>query len=122
MFGSISNWINTNVAQAIPPVSMPQMPQMPQMPKMPDLFGKNSGAQPPQQQAEEKKDETINVEKKKMSEESKPITEEPNLAQSTEPTVSEGVGEQVKSGYNIELDTQKAIGTAKEIGSNIGSK
>lgn len=132
MFGSISNWINTNMPQ-VPPMSMPSMPNMPSMPKpnmpaMPDIFGKNKSAAPTEEQqanAEaaanvETKDTGAVEEPKKLEQEAGEIE---NVSNGDSTVAGEGEQANSKAGLMnpLDIDAQKALGTAKEIGSNIGS-
>lgn len=126
MFGSISNWINTNLPPVtIPPVNLPTMPAMPSvnLPQMPDIFGKNKQAS--------ENDKTNPDESKEQQQ----VVEASLQADGqSEPSASvEQSAEGQKSSLNP-LDTAKEIGSsAKELlgnttellgntTSNLGSK
>jgi hypothetical protein len=117
MFSNLSNWINTNIPQSIPTVNMPSMPNV-QMPKIPDLFSKNKNAE--EQQASE--NQTANEENQTEQQ------QEQLLTTSTAVNADENQPDaEIKSKFTlntaeINQNAQKAIGAAKEMSSNLGSK
>lgn len=140
MFGSISNWINNNLPQAIPPVNMPTMPNMP---NIPDIFHtKNASTTEQQSNGSSSTDanaankqaadnlSTIEPATSQQNAETKTLNDNVvgNNSNSESGAPGEAAGEQhmfAGMNMNIDIDPQKALGnaanTAKEIGSNIGN-
>lgn len=147
MFGSISNWINTNIPQVptvnMPNISMPTMPNMPNismptMPNMPsinmpnismpDIFTNKSkeatdgaDAMPSQQNADEQ-----------QHQQQLPLTtqQEQQIADATsEPTTSAAAAAAVETENDaqkfnlnsLDIDAKKTLGQAKELTSNFGN-
>lgn len=157
MFGSISNWINTNVPQVnmpsmpnmpnismptmpnmpnMPNISMPSMPNMPNismpnMPNMPNLFNKNKDEATGDQeqakieaaiaQAGAEEDATAAPQAASNGQANvDAIQVEPQQQAGAVANVAEG-GENKKNFNPLDLDPSKALGTAKDLGSNFGN-
>lgn len=132
MFGSITNWVNTNVSQNIPTVSMPSMPTMPTMPAMPhmpDLFNKNKKSDdasnpdavstPTEQPIELQQQSTADLVAKLDFNHIEPVVDEQLKQTESESVQQEGdAADPSKFGF---IDPSKAIGNVKDIGNNIGS-
>jgi hypothetical protein len=142
MFGSISNWINTNVSnvqqqvqqqvqnvsQAIPPVNIP------------NFLGKKNG-NGEGEQSETGNNNTSNppfegddTTTPKPEPKNEVLANQSEIRPADDSTVDEASSTSGESDPNksnkktglinmpIEVDAQKALGTAKEFGNNIGSK
>jgi hypothetical protein len=143
MFGSISNWINTNVSQvqqqvqqqvqnvsqAIPPVNIPNFLGKKNGNGEGDQTEANTNGNPPFEG-----DDTITPKPEPKNEvisnqpEIKPVDESAILPVE-DASLTSGESDPNKSNKKaglinmpIEVDAQKALGTAKEFGNNIGSK
>ena len=140
MFGSITNWINTNLPQvqqqvqqqiqqvqeAMPPVSIPDFFNMNKTSATSDAE-KPAEQQPQQQQPDEANNNSNNdnpsLDAKQPSDEATTTKEATN--KTDENSDAAATGAEQKSGADaestfantIEIDTQKAIDTAKELGS-----
>ncbi len=125
----------------VPAVNMPNvhMPKMPELPKMPDLFGKK---QTPEEAAAVGENgaegQQIDASKIEPAQEQQPQVDQQQqqdvpstsaAAEAADAANAEQTGEAASGGSkfginaaDISQNAQKAIGNAKELGSNIGSK
>lgn len=148
MFGSISNWINTNIPQNIPTVSMPSMPAMPTMPNMPAMPAMPTMPAMPQLPLFGKKGEEVLKEGEEAlpSTENEIVEQEQTSAPETklntdlnhiEPVVENQPEKEANPEAVIDPEAEdaekgndqkfgfhpnKAMGAAKDLGNNIGSK
>lgn len=147
MFGSISNWINTNIPQNIPTMpNMPAMPtmQMPAMPTMPQMNlnpfkkGEETGSATTPKEGEEvpiTQTEIVEQEQTSIPETKLDIQVDLN---NIEPVVEKQPEQEANpDGTNVDPDAEgnehkfgvnlggihptKAMGAAKDLGNNIGS-
>jgi len=136
MFGSISNWVNTNVPTSMPTLPTLNMPTLPtvHMPGSLNFLGKNkTTAEPAGDEATAAADVKVEVGEETVS--SRPasqnsmnkteVVEEP--AKSTDETkleedeVVDTPETAAKSENHSQMGATKALESAKELGSNIGS-
>ena len=119
MFSNLSNWINTNIPQSIPTVNLPNMPNV-HMPKLPDLFGKNKNPEEATDGQEQ------NLVEASLNEQAQLPTTSAEAENDAEAQADLNSAEaKHKFGLNaaeLNQNAQKAIGAAKEMSSNIGSK
>lgn len=151
MFGSISNWINTNIPQVptvnMPNISMPNMPNisMPTMPNMPsinmpninmpninipDIFNKNKEGDATTAEQQQTGDEQQVTSAQQQQEQQIKESVADATADQQQPTTSadaaaaaaEAGDDAQKFNLNpLDIDAKKTLGQAKELTSNFGN-
>ena len=140
MFGSISNWVNTNVPTSMPTLPTLNMPTLPtvHMPGSLNFLGKSKTTAEPAGDETSAAAADVKVEVAEEAASSRPasqnsmtkseVAEEPANKNNIDETKHEEVDvvdvpdTTAKSENHSQMGATKALESAKELGSNIGSK